>query len=261
MAELSVCAEMIFRELPFAERFAAIKKAGFDAAEIWSYTSRTNGELLDAAGGSGVILAAMCAGSRDEALAARYGSTPLVCDGSYAVFPDIVAESLDNAKYLGVKKLIATTGNALDGTDRRRQHENIVRALSAAAPLLRGTGVQLVLEPLNTLVNHRGYYLSSSHEAAEIIRETGSPDVKILFDIYHQQVSEGNIIDNITSYIELIGHFHMADCPGRHEPGTGELNWKTIFAAIDSLPYSGYIGLEFEPSGDSASALTKVKSL
>jgi hydroxypyruvate isomerase len=105
-----------------------------------------------------------------------------------------------------------------------------------------------VLEPLNTLKDHRGYFLASSYEAFEIIEEVGSPAVKVLYDIYHQQITEGNLIPTITENIGLIGHFHVADVPGRHQPGTGEINYKNVFAAIDGSGYNRYVGLEYGPT-------------
>ncbi|MBR5261383.1 MAG: TIM barrel protein, partial [Oscillospiraceae bacterium] len=115
--------------------------------------------------------------------------------------------------------------------------------------------------PLNVKVDHPGYYLTSSAEAFELVREAGSPNVKVVFDIYHQQISEGNIIPNIRKNIGLIGHFHAADNPGRMEPGTGELNYRKIFAEIDSLGYRGFVGLEYKPSKASAETVADVIAL
>ena len=114
-----------------------------------------------------------------------------------------------------------------------------------------------MVEPLNILVNHRGYFLSQSKEAFQIIDEVGSSNVKILFDIYHQQISEGNLIANITANIDKIGHFHVADNPGRHEPGTGEINYTNVFAAIRKTGFDGFVGMEMWPVGDHAEAVRK----
>jgi len=102
----------------------------------------------------------------------------------------------------------------------------------------------LVLEPLNILVNHMGYYLTTTEESAEIIREVGSDYVKILYDVYHQQITEGNIINNIKNNIDLIGHIHIGDVPGRKQPGTGEINYKNVFKAIKETGYEGYVVFE-----------------
>src|SRR4029077_17233792 len=113
----------------------------------------------------------------------------------------------------------------------------------------------VVLEPLNVLVDHAGYYLVTTAEGLEIVDEVASPNVKLLFDIYHQQISEGNVIRNLTENLAKIGHVHAADNPGRHEPGTGELNYAVIFRALDAAGYDGHVGLEYRPSTDPAETL------
>ncbi len=105
----------------------------------------------------------------------------------------------------------------------------------------------LVFEPLNTLVDHKGYYLYSSEEAFRIADQVNSPKVKVLYDIYHQQITEGHLIKRITKNIDKIGHFHAAGNPGRHELYFGEINYSEVFKAIDETGYTGSIGLEYFP--------------
>jgi hydroxypyruvate isomerase len=114
---------------------------------------------------------------------------------------------------------------------REAQTQSLIEGLRACVPILEKEGVTLLIEPLNTRVNHQGYFLASSEEAFHIINQVGSPYVKILFDIYHQQITEGNVIANIRENIGLIGHFHAAGNPGRHELDNGELNYEQIFKA------------------------------
>ncbi len=177
------------------------------------------------------------------------------------VFVAAARESFQVANRLGCPTLIATVGNEQPGLSPWQMHDSIVAGLKAVAADAERAGVTIVLEPLNTLVNHKGYYLWSSREGFDILRAVGSPRVKLLFDIYHQQVMEGNLIQNITENIGLIGHFHSADVPGRHEFGTGELNYATICAAIDKAGYQGYVGLEYGPTGDSAASLAQVRRI
>lgn len=256
--KFSVCIEMIFKDLPLRERFLKVKKAGMNAAEIWGWTHRDISEIKEAIDESKVALTSMCVGSKDEALAKKYKQTPVLAEGGGKVFCEIAACSVKAAKELGVKNLIVTTGQERADITRERQHDNIVRALIAAAPIFEENGVTAILEPLNILVDHKGYYLSSSAQAADILKEVGSNNVKMLFDIYHQQITEGNVINNINKNIELIGHYHVADNPGRHEPGTGELNYSMIFKAIEDTGYNGYIGLEFSPTRSHTGALKSV---
>jgi len=155
---------------------------------------------------------------------------------------------------------IVTTGNEMS-LPRSVQHEAIVAGLKGVAAEAEAQEITLVLEPLNILVDHKGYYLATSDEGLQILREVGSPRVKLLYDIYHQQITEGNLIQRITSSIDLIGHFHCADVPGRYEPGTGEINYVNVFRAIAETGYDGYIGLEFRPTGDHADALQATKRI
>ena len=121
--------------------------------------------------------------------------------------------------------------------------------------------VVLVLEPLNPIVDHPAYWLTKMSEAVDIIQEVASPSLKILDDLYHQQLTEGNLIANLTLYAPWIGHFHVAGVPGRHELVGGELDYRNIFAAISKSGYAGYVGLEFSPAGDDEAALKQALTL
>lgn len=172
-----------------------------------------------------------------------------------------VTASLAALRKLGGQALIILTGNALAHLSRHRQRQSCIAALKEVAPLAHEANVTLLLEPLNIRVDHPGYFLVHSDEAFEIIDQVNSPSVKILFDVYHQQISEGNLIATITKNIARIGHFHIADVPGRHEPGTGEINYANVLQAIVRSGYRGFIGLEFIPSRDDFFVLEQVKEL
>ena len=124
---------------------------------------------------------------------------------------------------------------------------NAVAALREAAPILEKNGLTAVVEILNTYVDHAGYFLYYVRDGVELVDRVGSPNVKLLFDIYHVQIMEGNLISNIRAHIGRIGHFHVGDVPGRHEPGTGEINYRNVFKAIYELGdrFQGYVGLEY----------------
>ena len=136
-------------------------------------------------------------------------------------------------------------------------HEGLKRAHDVVSP----HGVTLIVEPLNTLVNHQGYYLNHTAEAFEIMREVSSPNVKILFDIYHVQIMDGNLIDTIRKNIASIDHFHVGDVPGRHEPGTGEIHYGNVFKAIAASGFTGFVAMEYNPSKDPMLTLKEVRSL
>jgi hydroxypyruvate isomerase len=169
-------------------------------------------------------------------------------------------ESIAAADRLGTRTLISQVG-ADTGADRAAQRASIVAGLKAAAPLLERSGVTLVIEPLNTRVDHPGYYLVSSDEGFAIVDAVGSGKIKLLFDIYHQQISEGDIIRRVSANIAKIGHFHCAGVPGRHEIDAGELDYRRVFQAIGALDYPGFMGLEYlrSPGTDAVAGLTRTR--
>ncbi len=157
-------------------------------------------------------------------------------------------QALDKAvqvhKIVGNRWCTVISGAALKNVPFEEQHKNVVDCFKAAAEKLEGGNLTLVLEPLNVLVDHPGYFVVTSKHANDIMKAVGSKHVKILFDIYHQQISEGNVIRNIQSYWDEIGYFQVGDNPGRKEPGTGEVNWKNVFKAIHAKGFKGILGME-----------------
>ena len=121
--------------------------------------------------------------------------------------------------------------------------------------------VTLLLEALNTRVDHPGNFLSSTRQAAELAGPMESPWIKILYDIYHMQIMEGNIIDTLRKYIDLIGYIHIADVPGRHEPGTGEINFPNVMIALRELGYDGFVGFELSPLQEPGKAASLLLAL
>ncbi len=247
MPRFSVCIEMIFRDLPVVERIAAVANAGLPAFEFWTWRDKDLDAIEGAAQRSGLRVASL--------LGAPARRVSMADPTNRQTFVISVAESCAVAKRLRCPTVIMTTGDELGEVPREQQHDAVVRTLRASAPIAEDLGVTLVLEPLNVLVDHRGYYLVSYAEGFQIVEEVGSPNLKLLYDVYHQQISEGLLTQNLRGHASQIGHIHVADTPGRHEPGTGEINYAHIFGVIDELGYGGFVGLEYRPSGDSAASL------
>lgn len=168
----------------------------------------------------------------------------MVWEDTRQIFIDSFQESVQAAKAMGVPNIIATVGNTRADISYEEQFQICVGTLKELSKIAEENGVMIVLEPLNVLVNHKGYFLVTSAEGFRMIREVASPNCKLLFDLYHQQISEGNLIRNITDNIDLIGHFHIADNPGRREPGTGEINYRNVFQAIQETGYHGWLAFE-----------------
>jgi hydroxypyruvate isomerase len=266
MLGLSVCIELIFAEREFSERLEGVAEAGCPAFEFWGWQDKPLDAIAAQMDSLGLVLANM-------------NLDPLVSlaeKGNVDSFVAGVRESCAVAKRLNCQRLATPVENVNWGPGQpwyahlankesrdlwKRGRDRVVEGLKRAAIVAEGEGIVLLLEPLNTVVDHRGYFLSSSQQAVNIIREVDSPSVKILFDAYHQQITEGNLIVNLTENIDLVGHIHLADVPGRHEPGTGEINFFNFLTAAKQAGYDGYIGLEYEPRAGSMTSLAATKEL
>lgn len=182
-----------------------------------------------------------------------------------------VRGSIEAAKKLGCDSMVvhvqavpnAAESKRAECMDPRRPEkvEQLVGALRQAAPIAEDAGIVMLLEPLNTIVDHAGCFLERAEQAAYVIREVSSHSLKLLFDIYHMQLSEGNLIANIRQNIDVIGYLHIADVPGRHEPGTGEINYDNILNATLLAGYSGFVGFEYIPSVDPVKSIVSVAKM
>ena len=238
-----------FKKVDFCDAIRTVAELGFDAVETYRWRDLDLDRVRATLDETGVELLSMCT------------TEFRLTDPSYRdAWVEGVKETCIAAERLGVKKLITQVGQDT-GAPREEQHASIVAGLKAGAPILEKYGITMMIEPLNTLVNHPGYYLWSAIEGFEIVREVASPSVKVIYDIYHQQVMEGNIIPNITNNLDVIAHLHGAGHPGRHEMQNGESNYRFIIDAVDAAGYSGAIGLEYNPLMDPIESLREAKRL
>lgn len=231
----------------FEEAVRKIHSLGYDAAETYHWKQLDLSSVKAVLEETGVELISMCT--------TEFRMT----DPAYREeWLRGLEESCRAAVTLGAGKLITQVGQDT-GEERQKQHEAIVETLRQAKPILDTYGVTIMLEPLNTYVNHPGYYLWSGAEAFQIIKEADHPLVKVVYDIYHQQVMEGNIIASVTSNLDCIAHLHSAGTPGRHELWYGENDYRVIFDAIDKAGYKGCCGLEYSPLLDPAESLRECR--
>jgi len=241
---ISVCIDALYNGKDFIESMKEIKELGVKTFEFWCWWDKDNLDKINETKNQlGLEISAFCT---------KFVS--LVDAAKREEYIDGLKESIEVAKLLGCKKLISQVGNDL-GISREEQKNSLIEGLKACVPILKKESITLVIEPLNTLLDHKGYYLYSSDEAFEIIDGVGSPYVKVLFDIYHQQIMEGHLIKRISDNIDKIGHFHAAGNPGRHELYFGEINYPEIFKAIDALDYKGDIGFEYFPLENQAKGI------
>jgi len=236
------------------ERIRKVKYLGYTAFEFWTWKDKDLEEIRVAKEETGLDLAALAT--------FVYGPNfSLVDRGDDQIFIDGALDSAAAARSLGCSRLILTTGDALADETFEITRRRLVRRLKKMASAIAGEGVTLLLEPLNDIVDHRGCWLTKMSEAVDIVQEVDSPDLKILDDLYHMQLTEGNLIANLTLYAPWIGHFHVAGVPGRHELVGGELDFRGIFAAIDRTGYDGYVGLELFPTMGDEAALKQALTL
>ena len=247
--KLCVPLPCFFSRLPFDAAVEKTAALGYGYVEIYDWKQLNLNAAARVLEKSGVTLLSMCT--------SEFRLTDPDCRERWL---NGLRESCETAAALGVKKLITQVGPDT-GAPREAQRRSVVDGLKAGAEILENAGVTVMIEPLNTKVDHPGYYLTSSAEAFGIVRAVGSPNVKVVFDIYHQQISEGNIIPNVTENLDCIAHLHAAGHPGRHELQSGENDYRNIFAAIDRAGYTGACGLEYTPLLDPAESLTEARKL
>ena len=246
MIKYSVCLDAVFSGKNIIDAIKTARECDIYTVEFWGYDGRDINEMRDTLSALNMNVSTFCAksqGLNDKKL--------------HQQFIEGLLSSIEAANFFGVDRLITLVGNDT-GERREQQHEAILEGLTLALPLLKENNVTIMLEPLNILVDHMGYYLHSSAEAFQLVEEMNSDYIKIIFDIYHQQITEGNLINNIVQNIDKIAHFHSAGNPGRNELTIGEINYPQIFKAISATDYKGYVGLEYFPIHDPAQSLLEL---
>ncbi|MCF7974001.1 MAG: TIM barrel protein [Phycisphaerae bacterium] len=235
----SICVDAVFEGKDMGQSLEVIKQLGFEGFEFWTWWDKDIPALIDKKQSLALEATACCT---------KFVS--LVDPACRSEYLDGLGESLAIAKTLGCSTLISQVGNERPDVPRQIQHDSLVQGLLACVPMLEKAGVCLVIEPLNTRVDHPGYYLTQSAEAFDIVDAVGSPQVKVIYDIYHQQIMEGNLIPTILKNMDRIGHFHAAGHPGRHELNCGEIHYPAIIQAIAKTQYPGWFGVEYFPKQD-----------
>ena len=251
MPRLAANLSMMFNEVPFLERFDAAAKAGFKAVEFLFPYDHPAAEIRRRLDGAGLQQVLFNMPPGDWAAGER-GTASL--PGRGQEFRDGVHKALDYAGTLGCGLVHCMAGimpaDVSPGTARALYVANLAWAAEQAA----ARSVKVVIEP----INHRdmpGFVLNTMAQGADIVHAIGSDRLGLQFDLYHCQVTEGDITKRIEALLPIIAHMQLADVPGRNEPGTGEIGWEFVFRCIDSLGYGGWIGCEYRPAGDTVDGL------
>jgi hydroxypyruvate isomerase len=238
----SVMLWTIYRKLPFDQRLEKVAEAGYHAVELVNEYEKWSPEEFRLA-------------------SAKLRSLGIVVDAMAGVWTGIANPQAQDkfladltrlvpiAEQLECSGIIVLSGDRVEGLSREAHHQSCIENLKRAAEIADKRNLTLLLENIDQEENSK-YYLTSVAEGFEIIRQVNHPRVKFLYDFYHEQISEGNLIEKLEKNIEQVGLLHVADVPGRHEPGTGEINYTNIYRKLAQLNYRGYVAMEFEPAGD-----------
>lgn len=256
--KLSVMLWTVFRDLPFEQRLEKVAQAGYHNVElVGEYERWSDIDFLRA-------------NAKRKELGLRFDATSGLKHGvANPADREVLLRGLRDAlvamEKLDCPNLILLSGNVVPGLTREAQHQSCIDGLRAATELVEGRHiggepVHLLLESVDLIENPR-YFLPSAAEGFEIVRAVGHPQVFFLYDLFHEQMGEGNLIAKIRENIQYIGTIHVADVPGRHEPGTGEINYQNIFRVLAELKYDRVVAMEFLPTNDAVAELTAAREL
>ena len=250
---LGLCIEMALTGLPFEKRIEKAAEIGFKNVEMWFVDMSYAGapaDLARLAERHGVHIANTVIGAPDGTIGGGL-TDPLKRDE----WLDRTRMTLAFNKEANIPATIVCTGNIVQGLDDDVMYESVIEGLKATAGLAEKAGITLLLEPLNDRLDHPNYWLTSSDLGAALCRAVGSTRLRLLFDCYHMQIMEGDLVEHIKGNIDVIGHFHSAGVPGRNEVFIGEVRYPYVYKQIEASGYKGVFGLEYAPSMDDEQSL------
>jgi hydroxypyruvate isomerase len=255
---LSVMLWTVFTDLPFEERLAKVAEAGYTNVELVGEYSKWSADDFARANAARKRL-----GIKFDATAGL--AHGIANPGARDAFLAELTQALVPMETLSCPAMIVLSGNVIPGLTREAQLQSCIETLKRAAALIDGKQidgqpVRLLLECIDPEENPR-YFLTSAAEAIEVVRAVNHPQVQFLYDIFHEQIAEGNLIEKLDKHIDVIGLIHVADVPGRHEPGTGEINYTNIYRKLAELNYRRMVAMEFKPVADPVATLRAAKVL
>ena len=238
-----------FKAVPFEQRFALARQHGFTVVEFWSVergdAGRTAQEWKKLLDDNGLTVTQFAPAWPNFADPSKHDELLKVAQKAVA-----------DARILGCTKFTVTGHSLVEGMSREAQLVGYQSGLMRMAPLLEAAGITALVEPFNR-VNHLNHLLNGSQPAVPMVRAVNSPHIKLLWDFYHMQLEDGDLIEKFTAAIDQVAHVQIGDVPGRHEPGTGEINHANLIRAVRAAGYKDPIGLEFLPLNDDAPAAVK----
>ena len=256
--KLSLCLEMLFTDWPFADRIAVASRLGYKAVEFWDWRDKDLSAVEVSAAQNGVAIAAMSGNRRHSLIDPKAGQG--LTDEMEEVFE--AASRLNCRHIMMLSDVLSRDGSAAPAPDlpAEKKTDAIVENLQKLAGQPMASGFTLLLEPLNTALDHRGCFLNNSALGVEIVRRLNTPRVRLLYDIYHMSMMKEDVLVEIKKNLDWIGYFHVADMPGRHQPGTGGINYPAVNGLLRGAGYEGFVGMEFSAMGsDEQAAATALR--
>lgn len=250
---LSVMLWTVFNDLPFPQRLEKVAEAGYHAVElVEEFKDWTKQDFADAR-------------RKKRELSIEFDGTtgvwlPLADANARDAFLKALREFIPTMRELECTRLIMQTGDKIPGLSPAEMRANCIETLKLGGDIAAKENIELLIENIDPEENPK-YFLTASAEGFEIVRAVGSPHVKFLYDFYHEQIAAGNLIAKLEKNIDLVGLVHVADVPGRHHPGTGEINYPNIFRKLAELRYSRHVAMEFKPIGDPVKELREAREL
>ena len=249
--------EVLYTELPWADRFQAAKNDGFEYIEFWNWTNKDLDEVQALLEKTRMKISAM-SGDMDYSM----------CDPSHRTeYLAFIKKSIEAAKKIGCPTLVVHSNeltpdglaaNTFDEYSDTVKICTMYDTLKIMAPWAEAAGITFVLEALNIVTDHMGNFLTSTQMSAEITGLVNSPNIKILYDAYHMYLNEGKICETLSKYVDTIGYIHIADAPGRAEPGTGTINYRNVFKHLKDIGYDRVVGFELYPQNGTAPAVKAI---
>lgn len=257
MMKKSANIEVLYTELPWEERFAAAKNDGFDYIEFWNWDDKDLPQVKKLLDKNSLAISTM---SGDKAYS--------MCDpGRRKEYLAFIQKSLKAAASIECPTLVIHSNDLLPNgiaASTFEEYSDTVKictmydTLSKIAPWAEDAGITFVLEALNVITDHMGNFLRHTQTSAELVQLTGSPNMKILYDAYHMYLNEGRICETLTKYVDSIGYIHIADAPGRAEPGTGAINYRNVFKHLNAIGYDRVVGFELYPQNGTVNAVKAI---
>ena len=251
MIKLAANLTMLYNEVDFLDRFDAAAKSGFTGVEYLFPYAYPKEQLAERLQRNRLVQVLHNLPAGDWAK----GERGIACHPDrVGEFEDGVAKAIDYARTLGCAQVNCLAGIAPSDIDSAKVHATFVANLRFAAEMLGAAGIKLLIEPINTF-DIPGFFLSRSRQALDVMRDVGSSNLYLQYDIYHMQRMEGELANTIKGHLPQIAHLQLADNPGRNEPGTGEINYRFLLDFIDSNGYDGWIGCEYKPKASTIDGL------